>query len=190
MKIAAGLLGACLALAACSGPGPAAPTVTVTAPATPPTVPSADPATQSWVDGFCSAVYGYQARTNAEAGKSPQPSSPAEAQKALSAELGGFAARTGEVVARLTALPPSAVPLAETVRKSYVTKFTTARDRAADAKAKLDRAEPADDAAQAAAGDAIGLVQQDLDGTYDAVSPLLASPQLTAAAISAPGCKP
>jgi hypothetical protein len=191
MKIVLGLLGACLALSACSAAGePAAPTVTVTAPATPMVSPTADPATLSWMDGFCAAIHGYRERTNKEAEQTtPEPGSVAEAQKALSAELGGLAARTGEVVDKLTALPPAPVPLAETVRKGFVTKYTTARDRAANAKSTLDRAKPGDQASQDPAGKAIELAQQDVDGTYDPVAPLAASPELLLAAANAPGCK-
>jgi hypothetical protein len=192
MKIAAGLLGGCLALTACAAPHPAAaPTVTVTAPTTPPASATPDPAVLSWVDGFCGAVNGYRERTNAEAapGTRPTPDSIAAAQRALSTELGGLAARTGEVVAKLTALPPAPVPLAETVRQAYVTKFTTARDRASHAKTQLDKAKPGDEASQAPAVDAINLAQRDVDGTYDAVAPLAESPQLLLAAANAPGCK-
>jgi hypothetical protein len=192
MRIAAGLLGGCLALSACAGPaGPAAPTVTVTAPTTLPRSPAPDPAVLSWVDGFCGAVNGYQERANAEAGpvQRTRPGSVAEAQRLLSTALGGIADRTGEVVDKLTALPPAPVPLAEEVRAAYVTKFTTARDRATRAKTGLDRAKPGDVASQAPAADAIGLAQQDLDGTYDAVAPLAESPELMLAVASAPGCK-
>ena len=190
MKIAVGLLGVCLALTACSGTPPAAPPVTVTAPAPFPASPTADPAVLSWVDGFCSAVNGYRQRANAEAvpGK-PEPKTVADAQKALSAELGGLAARTGEVVDKLTALPSAPVPLAETVRTSFLRKFTTSRDRAAGAKTALDRAKPGDEASQTPAGEAIGQAQQDLDGTYDPVAPLADSPELLLATATAPGCK-
>jgi hypothetical protein len=193
MKIVPGLLGLGLLLTACSGPGPgtpSAPTVTVTAPTTAPVAPSADPAALSWMDGFCSAIHGYRDRTNKEAEPAkPQPGSVAEAQKALSAELGGIAARTGEVVDKLTALPPAPAPLAETVRKGFVTKYTTARDRAANAKSELDRAKPGDQASQAPAGKALEQAQQDVDGAYDPVAPLTESPELMLAAANAPGCK-
>jgi hypothetical protein len=190
MKFATGLLAACLTLTACSGTTPAAPPVTVTAPAPFPASPTADPAVLSWVDGFCSAVNGFRARTNAEAelGK-PEPKTIADAQKALSAELGGLAARTGEVVDKLTALPAAPVPLAETVRTSFVRKFTTSRDRAAGAKTTLDRAKRGDEASQTPAGHAVEQAQLDLDGTYDPVAPLAESPELLLAAATAPGCK-
>ncbi|MFJ7218339.1 hypothetical protein [Amycolatopsis sp. NPDC098790] len=188
MRIVPGLLGACLLLTACSEPGPPAPpTVTVTAPLT---APTADPAALDWLDGFCSAIHDYRKRTNAEAvpGTS-DPGSVEEAQKALSQELGGIADRTGEVVDRLQALPPAPVPLAETVRKAFVTKYTTARDRARDAKTTLDGAKPGDAASQQPAVTAMEQAQQDVDGTYDPVAPLAESPELLTAAASAPGCK-
>jgi hypothetical protein len=190
MKIVPVLLGACLLLAACAGGSPAAPTVTVTAPSTKPTSPSADPAVLSWMDGFCGAIHGYRERTNREAQPAkPVPNSVVEAQHALSAALGGMVARLGEVVGKLTALPPAPVPLAETVRAAFAKKYVTARDRAASAKAGLDRAKPGDQASQDPAGDALDLAQKDLDGTYDPVAPMMESPELMLAAANAPGCK-
>ncbi|MEU8635072.1 hypothetical protein AB0C38_23080 [Amycolatopsis sp. NPDC048633] len=185
MRIVPGLLGACLLLTACSEPGPPAPAVTVTAPTT---APSVDPATLDWLDGFCSAIHGYRKRTNAEAAPS-EPGSVVEVQKALSEQLGGIADRTGEVVDRLTALPPAPVPLAETVRKAFLAKYTTARDRARDAKTALDRAKTGDVASQDPAMKALEQAQQDVDGTYDPVAPLVESRELMLAAASAPGCK-
>jgi hypothetical protein len=190
MRIVPGLLGACLLLAACSEPRAAPPTVTVTAPPTLATAPSVDPATLDWLDGFCSAIHGYRKRTDEEAAPGTSvPNSVEEAQKALSEELGGIADRTGEVVDRLTALPAAPVPLADTVRKAFVGKFSTARDRARDAKTALDRAKPGDVASQDPAAKALEQAQQDVDGTYDPVAPLVESRELVAAAASAPGCK-
>ncbi|WP_439377604.1 hypothetical protein [Amycolatopsis lexingtonensis] len=192
MKIVPGLLGACLLLTACSGALPAAapPTVTVTAPATPSAPATADPAVFGWMDGFCAAIRGYRERTNEEAETvKPEPGSVAEAQEVLSATLGGIAARTGEVVDKLTALPPAPVPVAEKVRQAFVTKYTTARDRAAEAKKALDAAKPGDGASQGPAADAVKRAQQDIDGTYDPVAPMAESPELMMAAATAPGCK-
>ncbi|MCR6488485.1 hypothetical protein M8542_37220 [Amycolatopsis sp. OK19-0408] len=193
MKLVPGLLGACLVLTACTGTDTTAPTVTVTAPptsATQPAPPSPDPATLTWMDGFCAAINGYRERTNREAKPAqPDPTTVAEAQRRLSALLGGMAARTGEVVDRLSALPPAPVPLAETVRQAFVTKFTTSRDRAGDAKTALDHAKPGDQASQDPAGQALEQAQQDVDGMYDPVAPMAASPELMLAAGSAPGCK-
>lgn len=194
MKIATALLGACLLLTACGNP-PAAPAPPPAAQQPSPTqtlpvLPTADPAAVSWMDGFCSAVNGYRERTNRESelGAS-SPNSIAESQKALSASLGGIAARTGEVVDKLTALPPAPVPLGETVRQGFLAKFTKSRDRAAEAKTKLDRAKRGNEASQGPAGDAIEQAQRDLDGTYDPVGVVTASPELMAAAATAPACK-
>ncbi|WP_206790755.1 hypothetical protein [Amycolatopsis sp. MtRt-6] len=194
MKIAAALLGACLLLTAC-GNNPAAPAPPPAAEKpspvqTIPVQPAADPAAVRWMDGFCAAVHGYRERTNreAETGR-PSPQSIAESQKALSATLGGIAARTGEAVDKLTALPPAPVPLGETVRQGFVAKFTKARDRAIEAKAKLDRAKRGDEASQAPAADAVEQAQRDLDGTYDPVGAVTASPELMTAAATAPGCR-
>lgn len=180
----------CLALTACSPSPPGVPAVTVTAPATVPVPSSADAAVVRWVGGFCAAVHGYRERTNAEAGQAgPEPKSVAESQLALSGELGGLAARTGEAIDRLNALPAAPVPLAETVRKAFAAKFTTARDRAANAKTALDRARRGDQESQGPAAKALVLAQQDIDGTYDPVSPLTESPELVTAAAAAPECK-
>jgi hypothetical protein len=191
MKIATGLLGACLLLTACSEPRPSAPpTVTVTAPPTLATAPAVDPATLGWLDGFCSAIHDYRKRTDEEATPgTSEPRSVADAQKALSEQLGGIAERTGEVVDRLTALPPAPVPLAEKVRKAFAGKFTTARDRARDAKTALDHAKPGDAASQDPAVKALTQAQQDVDGMYDPIAPMVESRELVAAAAVAPGCK-
>jgi hypothetical protein len=191
MKIVPALLGACLLLAACSGtPAETPPSGRLSPAESIPRSPTADPAAVSWMDGFCSAVHGYRERTNLEAtSTSPTPSTVAEAQKGLSAALGGIAVRTGEAVDKLTALPAAPVPLAETARKALVTKYTKARDRAADAKTALDRAKPGDEASQGPAAQALQEAQQGLDGTYDPVGAVSASPELMLAAASAPGCK-
>jgi hypothetical protein len=81
------------------------------------------------------------------------------------------------------------VPLADTVRKAFVGKFSTARDRARDAKTALDRAKPGDVASQDPAAKALEQAQQDVDGTYDPVAPLVESRELVAAAAITPGCK-
>lgn len=189
MKIAATLLGACLLLTACGTTPAAAPPPQNPSPVTTVTSrPTADPAAVRWMDGFCSAVHGYRERNNREASSSTA-NSIAEAQKALSASLGGIVARTGEAVDKLTALPPAPVPLGDTVRQGFVTKFTTSRNRAAEAKATLDRAKPGNEASQGPAGDAIEQAQKDLDGTYDPVGAVAASPELMLAAATAPGCK-
>ncbi|WP_410614765.1 hypothetical protein [Amycolatopsis sp. lyj-109] len=191
MKIAAALLGACLLLTACGNTPAAAPPPQNPSPVeTSTSAPTADPAAVRWMDGFCSAVNGYRERTNRETGSAPPtPKSIAEAQKAISAALGGIAARTGEAVDKLTGLPPAPVPLGDTVRQAFVAKFTKARDRAAEAKTTLDRAKPGNQASQDPAIKAVEQAQKDLDGTYDPVGAVTTSPELILAAATAPGCK-
>jgi hypothetical protein len=191
MKVTAVLLGAGLLLSACGTMPAAAPPSQNLRPVEAVTsAPAADPAAVRWTDGFCSAVHGYRERTNREAAsQQPTPTSVAESQKALSAALGGIAARTGETAGKLAALPPAPVPLGDTVRQAFVTKFTKARDRAAGAKDELDRAKPDNTAAQDRAGQALFQAQQDVDGTYDPVGAMAASPELMLAAATAPGCK-
>jgi hypothetical protein len=191
MKTAATLLGACLLLTACGNPPSAAPPAQSPSPiATVTSAPTADPAAVRWMDGLCSAIHGYRERTNREAQPGqPTPKSVAEAQKAISATLGGIAARTGETVDKLTALPPAPVPLGDTVRQALITKFTKARDRAAEAKVTLDRAKPGNEASQVPAADAVTQAQQEVDGTLDPVGAVSTSPELVLAAATAPGCK-
>ncbi|WP_410591464.1 hypothetical protein [Amycolatopsis sp. lyj-23] len=191
MKIAAALFGACLLLTACEDTPEKPPESHYPSPVESiPRSPAADPAAVRWMDGFCAAVRGYQERTNREAAPTrPTPSSVAEVQRAISEELGGLADRTGETIRKLTALPAAPVPLGETVRRAFITKFTTARDRAAGAKTALDRAKPGNEASQGPAFQALDQAQLDLDGTYDPVGAVTASPELMLAAAGAPGCK-
>ena len=149
-----------------------------------------DPATLDWLDGFCAAIHGYRKRTNAEAapGRST-PSSVEEAQNALSEELGGIADRTGEVVDRLTALPPAPVPLAETVRKAFVTEVHDGPRPSARREDDSGRREAGRRGFAGPGGQALEQAQQDIDGTYDPVAPLVESPELLIAAAGAPGCK-
>jgi hypothetical protein len=193
MKIVPALLGACLVLTACSGTRAASQPAASQPAASPGPVESttaADPAAVRWMDGFCGAVNGYRERTNREAGPAkPTPSTVAEAQQGLGAELGAIAARTGEVVTKLTALPPAPVPGGDRVREAFVTKYTKARDRAAEAKAELDRAKRGDEASQTPAAKALDQAQQEVDGTYDPVGAVSAFPELMLAAATAPGCK-
>ncbi|MEV5715974.1 hypothetical protein AB0L41_18930 [Amycolatopsis mediterranei] len=191
MKLTAVLLGAGLLLSACgTTPAEAPPSEHLSRVETSTSAPVAEPAAVRWMDGFCSAVHGYRERTNREADPAqPTPKSIAEEQKALSATLGGIAARTGEAADKLTALPPAPVPLGDTVRQAFVTKFAKARDRAAEAKAALDRAKPGTEGSQDPAVKALEQAQQDVDGTYDPVGAVTASPELMLAAATAPGCK-
>lgn len=191
MKIVPALLSGCLLLAACSVTPTAAPPSHYLSPVDSiPRSSVADPAAVRWMDGFCAAVHGYRERTNREADPArPTPATVAEAQRELSAALGGIAARTGEAAGKLTALPAAPVRLGETVRTAFVAKYTKARDTAASAKAALDRAKPGDEASQGPAGRALVQAQQEVDGTYDPVGAVAGSPELMLAAVSAPGCK-
>jgi len=189
MKKLAALLGACLLLTAC-GSTPAPPGQNLNRVETSTSAPTADPAAVRWMDGFCSAVHGYRERTNQEVRPAqPPPKTVAESQRAISAMLGGIAARTGEAAGKLTALPPAPVPLGDAVRQALVTKFTKAHDRATEAKATLDRAKPGNEASQAPAVKAVQQAQQDIDGAYDPISAVKESPELMLAAATAPGCK-
>ncbi|MEV4056583.1 hypothetical protein AB0J55_35720 [Amycolatopsis sp. NPDC049688] len=191
MKIVAALLATGLLLTACERtPAEAPPSHYLSPVDTIPPSPIADPVLVHWMDGFCTAVHGYRNRAQREADPTrPTPGSVAEAQRELSADLGAMAARTGEVVAELDALPAAPVPVAETARRAFAAKFSKAHDRATAAKARLDRAKPGDQASQAPAAEALEQAQQDIEGTYDPVGAVTSSPELMLAAENAPGCK-
>ncbi|MET8845554.1 hypothetical protein [Amycolatopsis sp. NPDC004625] len=191
MRIVAALLGAGLLLTACERtPAEVPPSHYLSPVVTIPPSPLADPNLVRWMDGFCTAVHGYRDRARREADPTrPLPRTAAEAQQQLGADLGGMAARTGEVVGKLDALSAAPVPAAETARRAFVAKFSKARDRAAAAKTRLDRAKPGDQASPGPAAEALEQAQQDIEGTYDPVGAVTASPELMLAADNAPGCK-
>jgi hypothetical protein len=143
----------------------------------------------AWLDGLCGAVHGYRIANN-DAAKASE--SQVEVTKPwLSGELGRLAGVAGKAVDELTALPASPVPLGDTVKQSFVEKFTASRDIAAGGKKKLD----------AAKGTSAGLdagiqAMQDAQNTVtDVVDPLTplkleTSPAAMLAAASAAKCKP
>ena len=183
---------ACVALAGCTGDTPASPpppTVTVT---TSPTLPSADPQLVSWLDGFCGAVHGYRQRSNAYMTGKPatQTLSLGEAQLDTSKDLGQFADNAGKVVDEVKALPTVSDPQTETAKKSVIDKFTAARDRAAQAKAKVDAAKRGNEKALTEATDALTAVQQDVGDLYDPLKPFSETEKYVFAAANAPKCRP
>lgn len=182
-------VGACVALAGCTGDTPAAPAPTVTV-TTSPTLPSADPQLVTWLDGFCGAVHGYLKRSNAyvTAGPATQTLSMGEAQLDTSKDLGQVADNAGQVIDELKALPAGPQPQTETVKKSFLDKYTAVRDRATQAKAKLDAAKRGNEKALNEANDAMTGLQQDVSGLYDATKPFGTDGQYLVAAAAAPNC--
>jgi hypothetical protein len=185
-------VGACVALAGCTGETPAAPASSTTTVTTIPTLPSADPQLVTWLDGFCGAVHGYRLRSNAylEAMPANQTLSVAEAHRATSKDMGQFADNAGQTVDELKALPTVSDPQTETAKKSFLDKFTEARDRVVTAKAKLDATRPGNDAAESAATDALTAAQKDISGFSDPLKPFGEAQTYVLAAIKAPKCKP
>jgi len=189
-------VGACVALAGCTGDTPAAPTapapaVTVTSSPTALALPVADPQLVTWLDGFCGAVNGYLQRSNAYMTTKPatQTLSMGEAQLDASKDLRQVADNAGKVVDEINALPSVSDPQTETAKKSYLDKFTAARDKATQAKAKLDAAKRGNVKAVTEAGDVLTAVQKDVSDFYDPLKPFGADGTYLAAAATAPKCK-
>ncbi|WP_020672934.1 hypothetical protein [Amycolatopsis nigrescens] len=184
--VAAGA-GLCLALAGCSGGSSPEPAITITSTSTMSSDPAANPAAVQWMDGFCGAIHGYREANNRPA-EQPAVGTVEEAQKQISDTLGTLATQMGKAVDDLNALPPAPVPLAETVQKTYLDKYTAGRDTAANAKATLDKAKRGDEKSQFPAADAVEAAQKKIADAYDPVGPVMGSPELSAAAASAPKC--
>ncbi|MFD8492878.1 hypothetical protein [Amycolatopsis sp. NPDC059657] len=142
----------------------------------------------AWMDGLCGAVHGYRQAVNEAAKKGPQ--SEVATAKTIGESLGRYAEFAGKAVEELNAIGASSVPAGETARKSFVDKFTKARDTAADGKAKLAAAKAGDSKALDAAIEAMNAAQTAVSDAVDPVSPIVGSPELSAAAATAPKCKP
>ncbi|SDZ03200.1 hypothetical protein SAMN05421504_108348 [Amycolatopsis xylanica] len=140
------------------------------------------------MDGLCGAVHGYRLAVNEDAKK--RPKSEVATAKTIGESLGRYAELAGKAVEELNAIGASAVPVGESARKSFVDKFTAARDAAANGKAKLEAAKAGDSKALDAAIEAMNAAQNAVMEAVDPVSPIAGSPELMAAAASAPKCKP
>lgn len=183
---------ACVALAGCTGDTPvAAPSPSTTTVTTLPTLPSADPQLVTWLDGFCGAVGGYLQRSNAYMATKPatQTLSMGEAQVDTSKDLGQVADNAGKVVDEIKALPTVSDPQTEAAKKSALDKFTAARERATQAKAKLDAAKRGNVQAVTEAGDTLAALQQDVNGSSDPLKPFAGADKYLAAVAAAPKCK-
>ncbi|RZS36598.1 hypothetical protein EV193_107279 [Herbihabitans rhizosphaerae] len=163
---------------------PAPPPSATSAPSVPPPtsapVPSGETAVL-WMDGFCGAVNTFVTDNNATA--------KGVASSVNGKQLADYTAILDKALTSLAALPPAPVPLAETAKKSFVDKYTAARDQLVGAKRQLDAA-PKSTAAQGKALDAYVAAQNKSIEAVDPVSPILASPELMQAAGSAKHCRP
>lgn len=185
----AGLVG--VVVGGCSGGGSeaAAPVTTVTvATSTATSAPAVDAKAVAWMDGFCGAVHGYRQAVNEDAKKRPQ--SEVATTKTIGDGLGRYAEFAGKTVDELTAIGVSPVPAGETARKSFVDKFTAARDAAAGGKAKLDAAKRGDAKALDAGIEAMNATQNAVKDAFDPVSAIMGSPELSMASATATKCRP
>ena len=142
-----------------------------------------------WMDGFCGTVNGFLADTN-KMQAPPDGDSVEEIQQSTSKQLGDYAAILGKAVDGLNALPPAPVPAGEAAKKDYLAKYTSARDKATSAKTQLDAAADDDIAAQGRAVDGLIAAQEDALSALDPVGAIISSPELSAAAATAPHCQP
>ncbi|WP_409494008.1 hypothetical protein [Amycolatopsis sp. cmx-11-12] len=177
------LVGALLAVTACSGEAPSAPaTVTVTPP---PAAP--DTTTVAWLDGMCGAIYGFVKASNDHANR--QSSGIEVTRPWLSENLGVRAELAGKVVDELNALPSSPIPGGDAARKSLVDSYTTARDAAAEGKRKLDSSQS--QAALDGGLKALEAAQKPLMETTDPFASVkMETPELLTAVAAAKKCVP
>ncbi len=184
-----------LALAGCeaaSGNNSAAPSSSP-APSAPPPTTGAEVdtvvAAVRWMDGFCGVVNGFLADNNNM--QAPADGNTVEEiQQSTSKQLGEYAAILGKAVDGLNALPPAPAPAGEAAKKTYLEKYTAARDNAISAKTQLDAAADDDVEAQGRAVDGLIAAQEDAHSALDPVGAIISSPELTAAAATAPRCQP
>ncbi len=190
LRYAAGIGLAAMILAGCA-PDPA-PQAAPAAPSAPPATSaaaSADPAAaEAWMDGFCGAVRTFIDDNN------KMPTVTGETVEAItkgtSEQLGYYSTILGKTVDSLTALPAAPVPAGDTAKKTFLEKYTSARDKTTKAKADLDAASKSDTAAQSRAVDALMAAQKDAHSALDPVKAVLESPELTKASATAKRCKP
>jgi hypothetical protein len=140
-----------------------------------------------WVDGFCGAINDFITDQN----NLPVPADDgtiAEIQRGTSTYLGDYVAVLDKAIAALSALPQAPDSTAEAAARTATENYTAARDEAATAKTELDAADPDDVEAQNRAVDGLVATQEHAHKSLDAVGPLAGSPELAAAAATAPNC--
>ena len=132
-----------------------------------------------WMDGFCGTVNDFLADNN-----KIQPPPDADFRQLLD----DYAAILDKAIAGLNALPPAPVPAAETAKKTYLEKYTSARNKVASAKTQLDGAADDDIAAHDRAADGFIAAQEEALTALDPVGAIGNSAELIAAAATAPRC--
>ena len=175
-----------LTLAGCqaaSGNNPATPSPSPVPTSAPATAKSAEldtvVASVRWMDGFCGTVNDFLADNN-----KIQPPPNADFRQLLDE----YAAILDKAVAGLNALPPAPVPAGEAAKKTYLEKYTSARNKVTSAKTQLHGAADDDIAAHERASDAFVAAQEEALTALDPVGTIGNSPELIAAAGTAPRC--
>lgn len=142
-------------------------------------------AVTGWADSYCTAVGSLVddlARMPAV-----DPSTPRRAVRTSSDVLDTVIGGLDKSVDGLRALPPSPVPEGDSVRSDTITRLTGVRDRAAEAKKRLDDAGDAPQIDQATLGAARGPLDE-VSG-IDLLAGLNSVPELQTAAAHAPVCR-
>ncbi|MCA1671265.1 MAG: hypothetical protein LC799_03345 [Actinobacteria bacterium] len=132
-----------------------------------------------WMDGFCGTVNDFLADNN-----KIQPPPDGDFRQLLDE----YAAILDKAVDGLNGLPPAPVPAGEAAKTTYLEKYTSARNKVASAKTQLDGAADDDIAAQERASDAFVAAQEEALTALDPVGAIGNSPELIAAAGTAPRC--
>lgn len=147
------------------------------------TLSQADPAAR-WADGYCGAVT-HLVRTLSNL-PTIDPTSPQQASLTSSRLLTSVVGGIDETVAGLDRLGPPPLAGDEQARGELLHDFTSVRQRADDARQRIDSARDAA-ATKAALGDARTTLDE--VGQLDLLKALDATPELTAAGKRAPGCQ-
>lgn len=143
----------------------------------------ADPAAR-WADGYCGAVT-HLVRTLSNL-PTIDPTSPQQASLTSSRLLTSVVGGIDETVAGLDRLGPPPLAGDEQARGELLHDFTSVRQRADDARQRIDSARDTA-ATKAALGDARTTLDE--VGQLDLLKALDATPELTAAGKRAPGCQ-
>jgi hypothetical protein len=154
----------------------------------PPGSPAVTPeAAVHWMDGFCGAIRGFQTDVNAVA-PPPAESTVADGKRFFSRMLDDYLVMLGKAIDRLAALSPTADPVGQSAQHTAQRGYASSRDKVTSAKTKLDAASATDLAAMQQAADATLPALQDALSVTDPVLTTSSSPELRAAAVTAPAC--
>jgi hypothetical protein len=182
------LVGGCTAETASAPPASSssvAPPSSGTSAAAPTSTSVSIDATVAWMGGFCGAVNGFRDDLN-KTPNVPTGNTEKSINEGTAKQLGYYGENLAKVVDKLTGLPASPVPAAETVKKKFLEKFTAGRDKVVKAKADLDAKRSG---AQGRGVDAMIAAQADVNGLHDPVGAIIDTPELVTASGIAPECK-